>query len=154
MAVAATACNMAAHMTNLAISPVTWFLLNPIRGTIAIVVLVLISWVAKLLGYRPNRRTENWPTTEGTVTNVAANQRIVGNTGVDMYRVSITYDYTVGEKHSGCFQFETFDKAEARRLVSALKTQPVLVHYNPEKELESLLRDDELTVLAKTTPPA
>lgn len=140
-------------MSNLAISPVGWFLLHPVFGTILFGAAWIVSWVLKRLGYQPNRRTAKWPTTPGTVSNVEMKYIAKSTNALDSYRISVSYAYNVTDRHYGFFEFETLLKEHATRTTAALQTQPVLVHYNPADELDSVLWEDELLLLAKTAHP-
>jgi len=89
-------------------------------------------------------RTRNWPTADGRVSNMQARQVSGSDSGIDYWKFSFDYTYTVQHTHTGTYRFNCTSKTMVAGASAGLTGKTVRVHVNPYYEAKSLLWEDEV----------
>jgi hypothetical protein len=89
-------------------------------------------------------RSRGWPITTGTISNIAVRKVSGGLNGVDYWKASFDYSYSVTQPHSASYSFNCVSEEMAAGAVAGLKDKAVCVHYSPSDESKCLLWEDEV----------
>jgi Protein of unknown function (DUF3592) len=89
-------------------------------------------------------RTRNWPTVRGLVGEIAVKRVDGGANGVDYWKLTFTYTYTVQQSHSGTYSINLVTQGLLDAASAGLPGKTVPVHYNPRDESRPVLWEDEV----------
>ena len=123
--------------------------MHPLATTVVCAVAVLFSFLVKPF---QNRRTRRWPTVDGKASLLQCTHQDTGYNRVDRWVIRLTYTYSVTSENTGYLDLEVLLETQKTRILQAIQTQPVRVHYNPHKEEESVLWEDEILALKAEVP--
>jgi len=89
-------------------------------------------------------RTKGWPTATGTIANIKIRKVDGGLNGVDYWKVSFDYTYSVSKEQTGSYSFNCVTEAMGNGAVAGLVGKTACVHYNRSKESKGILWEDEV----------
>ena len=89
-------------------------------------------------------RTRNWPTTPGAIGTIEVKKIDGGANGVDYWKLTFTYTYTVQQPHSGTYSINLVTQGLLDKASAGLPGKTVRVHYNSKDEAKALLWEDEV----------
>ena len=110
-----------------------------------IVGLLALWWAVQTFREKLRKyRTRGWPTATGTVSNIAMRKVDGGLNGVDYWKASFDYSYSVAQQHSASYSFNCTSEEMATGAVAGMTDKTVNVHYSPSDESKSVLWEGEI----------
>jgi hypothetical protein len=128
---------------------------NRSRSEIVFIVVFLLIWLLVQTGREKLRkyRSRRWPTNAGAITNLGVRKVDGGLNGVDYWKITIDFIYTVAgsaigqpasDSYSGSYSFNCTSEEMAQGAMAGLKDKPVSVHYNPKDTGKGILWEDDV----------
>ena len=124
------------------------FILSRVRsaGELAAIAGIAVAIAAAMMLWTrwQQYRTRRWPTSIGTIASLDVRKVDGGLNGIDYWKVTIGYTYTVQQEHQGSYSFNCTSEQMGQGAVAGLTDKPVCVHYSPSNESKSLLWEREI----------
>jgi hypothetical protein len=117
---------------------------TPARIATAVVLALAIGAVLILREKLRKYLTRSWPVSTGTVSNVQVKKVDGGINGIDYWKVSFEYTYSVAQEHSGKYSFNCTSELMGQGAAAGMADKTVAVHYKPSNESKALLWEDEI----------